>query len=300
MLEEVIRFMDPQTQGVYVDATIGDGGHAGALLSRGGVLVGIDRDEESLRRAADNLRGYKDRLILKKGNFGRIEALVREAGYRYVQGIILDLGISSNQVDQPLRGFSYRKDGPLDMRMDRNLTVTAADLLNNCNVEELTRIFKEYGEERWASRIASFVIEYRQKRRLESTRELVKIIKAAIPLRARQRGTHPARRCFQALRIAVNKELNELEEALPQCIDLLEREGNLCIISYHSLEDRIVKKYFKSQAEACTCPAGLPQCVCDATARIKIMTRHPLRPTREEIAGNPRSRSALLRVAQKT
>lgn len=299
MLDEVIRFMAPRPRGIYVDATIGDGGHAQTLLSHGGWLVGIDRDEESLHRAADRLKDYKDRLILKKGNFGQVATLVGEAGYRHVDGIILDLGISSHQVDKPSRGFSFRKSGPLDMRMDRSLGITAADLLNNCSAEELTGIFKEYGEERWASRIASFVVENRRKQRLESTLELVRIIKAAIPLGARKGRMHPARRCFQALRIAVNEELKELREALPQCIDLLEKGGTLCVISYHSLEDRIVKNYFKSQAEICNCPAGLPQCVCNATARIKIVTRHPLKPTREEIAGNPRSRSALLRVAQR-
>lgn len=300
LLDELIELLDPQPTGVYVDATVGDGGHAGAVcarLSREGKLIGIDRDVESLRRAWNNLKDYEGRFLLEKGNFGSLESIVRKTGHEKVDGIILDLGISSNQVDQPGRGFSYHKDGPLDMRMDREMPETAADLVRMSSEHELTRIFRDYGEERWASRIASFITEYQKQQEIKTTAELVRIVKSAVPAGARQKGAHPARRCFQALRIAINKELKELEEVLPQCVRLLGEGGKICVISYHSLEDRLVKNYFRNKSETCCCPPGMPECICKKEPGLHLVTRRPLRPSKDEILSNPRSRSARLRVA---
>lgn len=263
------------------------------------MLVGLDRDRESLERAENNLKEYEGRYKLIKDNFGNIQSALEKNGYHYADGIILDLGISSNQVDKPLRGFSYQQDGPLDMRMDKELTVTAADILREYSARELTRIFRVYGEEKWASRIASFISEYRKKQEIKETGQLVDIIKAAVPARSRQKGAHPARRCFQALRIAVNKELEELENVLPQCLAILKEGGTLCVIAYHSLEDRMVKNFIRKEAKKCICPPGMPQCICEKKATLIMVNRRPVRPSEKEVKDNPRSRSALLRVARK-
>ena len=288
-----------------MDATLGDGGHAAAICNflsegDGGRLIGLDRDEEALIRARNNLEGYKGCWELVKADFSEIKTVLKLRGYEQVDGIIMDLGLSSYQVDTPERGFSYQYDGPLDMRMDLDLPETAATILNERDASELARIFKEYGEERWASKIASFIVDFRKRKEIETTGQLVDIIKSAVPAGRRQKGGHPARRCFQALRIEVNKELEQLQKALMDSAEVLKEGGRLCVISYHSLEDRKVKKFFQWEANKCICPPGLPQCACEKKDRLKVLTKKPVKPKEWEINDNPRSRSAVMRVAQRT
>ncbi len=302
MVKEVIQYLEPRSAGVYVDATLGGGGHALAIcgrLSGGGVLIGLDRDEEALERARRNLQEFSGRFKLLKENFSNMKEILLRNGFTEVDGILLDLGLSSYQLDQPERGFAYQKDGPLDMRMDRDLPETAAGIVNKRDKDDLKRIFKHYGEERWASRIAGFIGEYRKKKEITTTGQLVEIIKAAIPAGYRQKGGHPARRCFQALRIEVNDELAQLREVLPQCADLLKIGGRLVVISYHSLEDRMVKQFLRTQSLKCQCPPGMPQCICERKEKLKILTGKPLKPSETEVKNNLRSRSARLRAAQR-
>ena len=302
MLHEVIDYLALHPQGVYVDATVGDGGHAAAIckyLGDKGFLLGMDRDEEALQRAEQNLKEFAGKFKLVKADFSQMEEMISSQGLRQVDGILLDLGVSSLQIDKPERGFSYQQEGPLDMRMDYDLPETAAEIVNNRSKEELAAIFKKYGEERWATKIASYIENYRKKQRIQTTEEMVQIIKSAIPAKYRQKGGHPAKRCFQALRIEVNKELEELEKALSQSVEILKTRGRICVISYHSLEDRMVKQYFQSETSQCNCPPGLPVCVCDKQGRLKILTKKPIKPSEEEVKSNPRAKSACLRVAQK-
>jgi len=296
---EVIDYLAVKPEGVYLDATLGDGGHALMVcqrLSSQGRLIGIDQDEDALKRAQENLKDYHDRVILIKGNFRNIKDLLIELKVYSVDGIIMDLGISSYQVDTPERGFSFHQVGPLDMRMDRSLPVSAARVLNHYSRGELLRVFRDYGEEKWASRIASFIVEERDKAEIKTTDKLVEIIKAAIPAAQRRTGGHPARRIFQALRLEVNQELESLQQALPQGVEMLANDGRFCIISYHSLEDRQVKHFFKNRSR-CSCDPKLPLCKC--IPDLEVLTPRPLYPSKEEIKRNPRSRSARMRVARK-
>lgn len=302
LLNETIEHLNIRPDGVYVDGTLGGGGHSLEIarrLSQKGRIIGIDRDQNAIKAASKRLEPFKDRVIIMHGNFADMRQLVSQAGYRKVDGILLDLGVSSHQLDEVERGFSYMKDAPLDMRMDTGQPVTARDIVNRYPKEELARIIKEYGEERWASRIASFIVEQREKGPIETTGQLVDIIKSAIPAAARRKGPHPAKRTFQALRIEVNNELGILDKAIKEGIEILNRSGRFCIISFHSLEDRAVKDAFRELEKPCICPREFPVCNCGRQPTIKVVTKKPVVPGQKEIEQNPRARSARLRVAEK-
>ncbi len=305
LLNETMSFISPEPAGVYLDATLGEGGHTAAIckmLTGGGLVIGLDRDDEALASARCNLHSYQGRFRLIKGCYGDIKIVLPEYGLEdmFFDGILMDIGVSGRQLDLPYRGFSYRHDAPLDMRMDRSGSgITAEEVVNSFSREELIRIFREYGEERWSKRIAALITARRNQRRITTTAQLVDIIKAAVPAAGSEKK-HPARRCFQALRIYVNGELEQLRSALPQMTALLKKGGRLCVISYHSLEDRMVKSFIKDKTGQCNCPPGFPVCRCAAEEQtLKAVTRKPVFPSPEEIADNPRARSARLRVAEK-
>jgi len=301
LLDTVVEYLAPKTGGLYVDATVGGGGHAEAILAaeRGVRLIGMDRDPEALAASAKRLAPFGDKVRLVRSNFRALEKVLDELGEPRVDGILFDLGVSSHQLDTEERGFSYWGDAYLDMRMGPDAPKSAAELLAELDVGEITRILREYGEERWAARIAHFIGEERKKRPIRTAAQLVEIIKAAIPAGARRSGPHPARRTFQALRIAVNDELRALEEALGASVRRLRPGGRLVVISFHSLEDRIVKQHFATQARGCTCPPELPVCRCGKVPAIKILTRRPIVPGATEAEINPRARSAKLRAAER-
>jgi len=303
MLDEVTRIIDAGPGAVYIDATVGGGGHSERLAEMAGPtgrVLGIDRDPAALEAAAGRLGRFGDRVRLVRARFAEIGAVAREAGFVPARGILFDLGVSSPQLDLEERGFSYHGSAPLDMRMDQGLDgPTAADLVNDLPEEELARIIRDYGEERWASRIAAFIARTRQGSRLETADDLVGVIKAAIPAGARRHGPHPARRTFQALRIAVNDELGELRKALGQVPEILASGGRVVVISYHSLEDRLVKTAFRSAEKGCVCPPELPECRCGGRPTLKVLTRKPVLPDGREIDENPRARSARLRAAER-
>jgi 16S rRNA (cytosine1402-N4)-methyltransferase len=302
MPAEVLQHLNPQPGEVIVDGTIGLGGHSkliAACLGNTGVLIGIDQDESALAIADQNLEFFSGKLILHHDNYRNVEALVRPSFPQGVDGLLLDLGVSSLQLDLGERGFSYHQNAALDMRMNHRQNFTAADLVNTYSEAELTRIIREYGEERWASRIAQFIVAQRKTRPFVTTEQLVTVIKAAIPAGARRHGPHPARRTFQAIRIAVNRELEVLEEGLQAGIALLKPGGRVVIISFHSLEDRIVKRIFREKAKSCHCPPEIPVCQCGGKPELKIITPRPVVPTADELEMNPRSRSAKLRAAYK-
>ena len=290
-----------------MDATLGGAGHsfeAAKRIGRGGTLVGIDQDEVALAAASAKLGTLPDdvrpRLVLVRNNFGNMDEALLEAQVPGADAFLFDIGVSSVQIDTPSRGFSFKEDGPLDMRMDPGKnTLTAAEVVNTYNAADLTRIIRAYSDEKWASRIAEFIVRARQKTPIETSAQLVEIIKAAIPASARRAGGHPAKRTFQALRIEVNGELDVLKRGLEAAIRWANPGGRICVISYHSLEDRIVKEMFASFANRCTCPPDLPMCACGRKPIVKVITRKPVVPTAEEIARNPRARSAKLRVAEK-
>lgn len=303
LLAETVENLRPRSGGVYVDCTLGGGGHTALILERSapkGIVIGIDQDRTVLGQTAGKLATYRSqgRVHLVHANFDHLAAIVYGLDYTEIDGIIFDLGFSSFQMDDPERGFSFRADAPLDMRMDTTAAMTAADLVNSASEEELTRIIREYGEERWAGRIAGEIVARRGARPIKTTAELTEIILAAYPRRNKD-GTHPARRTFQAIRIAVNRELERLEDTLSQAISLLRPGGRIGVISFHSLEDRIVKQYFKREATECICPPGLPICQCGHERILKIITNKPIVPSQEEVTANPRARSAKLRVAEK-
>lgn len=301
LLEETIEYLNCKKDGIYIDGTLGRGGHTEVILEKlqgTGMLIGIDRDIEAINKVKERY-GNLENLFLFHDNYVNIPAIMEKMGIKEADGMLFDLGVSSPQFDNPERGFSYNYDAPLDMRMDQEQKLTAADLVNGYSQEELTRIIRDYGEEKWASRIAEFIVNYRKRKPIESTLELVEIIKAAIPAAARRTGGHPARRTFQALRIATNDELNQLEEMLDRVVPYLRKGGRICVISFHSLEDRIVKNKFRELAWKCTCPPDFPVCVCGQKAELKIITRKPVTASEEELGDNPRARSAKLRVAEK-
>jgi len=286
--------------GVYLDGTLGGGGHAQAVLSRlgeGGLLVGIDRDPEALEAAALRLAPYGSRFRPVRGNFKDAPRILREMGMERLTGAVLDLGISSFQIDTPRRGFSYQADAPLDMRMDPSSPLTARDVVNTYSKAELTRILKEYGEERWASRIASFIVD---RRPLETTFQLAQAAVDAIPASARRTGPHPAKRTFQSVRIEVNGELDGLRQAVTDLIGLLEPGGVLAVLSFHSLEDRAVKQAMQEAENPCTCPPSFPICICGKVPLGRRDPRKPVEPTPEEVENNPRARSAKLRIFKST
>lgn len=299
MLEETIDALNIKRNGVYVDCTLGGAGHTRAILQRleGGRVIGIDQDTDALEHARKLLSGHGN-ITLVHSNFENIKQIIVENAEGGVDGILMDLGVSSYQLDEGERGFSYMQDAPLDMRMNREEGLSAYDVVNNYTLEALAKVIKDYGEERFAKRVAGFIVKRREEKAIETTFELVEVIKAAIPAKARREGPHPAKRTFQAIRIEVNRELSILKEAVLDALDGLKPEGRLAVITFHSLEDRIVKHAFKEMENPCTCPKNLP-CVCGKTASVKILTKKPIEPSEEEIERNPRSRSAKLRVAQK-
>lgn len=302
LLEECLEMLNCSPGGTFVDCTFGGGGHSQKILEAilpGGLLIGIDQDEAAICNGYKRLEPFSGHLQLVQDNFYNIQNIIQDQNIHQVDGLLYDLGVSSYQLDNPDRGFSYQADAPLDMRMNQNQRLTAEDIVNNYSSEDLIRIIKEYGEERWTKRIVEFIVKFRQERTIRTTGELVDIIKRAIPAGARRNGPHPAKRTFQAIRIAVNQELKILEKAIEDGVSVLKPGGRICIISFHSLEDRIVKQTFQRLAKGCTCPPGLPVCVCNGKPSVKIVTSKPILPAQKEIELNPRSRSAKLRVAEK-
>ena len=298
MVDEIVELFRPVPPGLIVDATVGGGGHARALLDAlpRHCLLGMDQDEEALVAAHDTLLGFEGRVTLRRARFDRLKAMVNEAGDDPVIAVLFDLGVSSPQVDRPERGFSYSQDAPLDMRMDRSQSLTAADVLNTYPVERLTSLLHDYGDERFAGRIAGAIVAARP---LTSTRQLVDVIRDAIPAPARRRGGHPAKRTFQALRIEVNNELDVLGPALDQAIEVLAPGGRCAVLAYHSGEDRIVKDRFRNaETGGCVCPPGMP-CVCGARPVVRLLRRGARKPSAAEVAANPRAESARLRAVEK-
>jgi 16S rRNA (cytosine1402-N4)-methyltransferase len=302
MSNEVIHFLNPQPGKIYLDGTLGGGGHARLILERctpGGMLIGIDQDQEALYATGQRLAEFGDSAQLVHGNFGELEHHLEHLGVSDLDGFILDIGVSSHQLDSGNRGFSFQHDALLDMRMDTSRGHTAADLLNQLPEQELERIIWEYGEERWAKRIASFIVQARVEMPISGTLQLVDIIKGAVPKAKWDERIHPATRTFQAIRIAVNRELENLEKGLRAAIDRLKAGGRGVVISFHSLEDRIVKHIFREYAAGCTCPRNLPVCACNSRPRVKVLTGRPVMADDTEISSNHRSRSAKLRAVEK-
>ena len=312
LLEESLKGLNIKPDGVYADGTVGGGGHAGHILSAlgpRGRLLGIDRDGDALKAAGEHLarlaeelqdtKGFHPTCTLIKANFSEIPQLLQERGLGSADGILLDLGVSSYQIDNPERGFSYLHDTPLDMRMDQTQSQTAADIVNGYSESELTRILRDYGEERFASFIARRIVLARQDSPIRQTGQLVEIIRRAIPMKYQKGGGHPAKRSFQAIRIELNQELAVLEQSLEGLIEALSPGGRLCVISFHSLEDRIVKNAFRKAEDPCLCPKDFPRCVCGAVSRGRVVSRNPILPTEEEQERNSRAASAKLRVFEK-
>ena len=303
MLDQVLENLDIKADGVYVDGTLGGAGHSHEIikkLSSGGRLVGIDQDDDAIRSAGARLQKYMDRVDIVKANYVNMNPVLDELGIDKVDGILLDLGVSSYQFDNAERGFSYRMDAPLDMRMDRSSDYTAEDIVNDYSEEQLRRIIKDYGEEKFAGRIAAEIVKTREKGRIRTTFELNDIISRAIPAAARRHGGHPSKKTYQAIRIELNNELSVLSDSIDGMIDRLKPGGRLCIITFHSLEDRIVKNAFKNAENPCTCPPEFPVCVCGKKPKGKVITRKPIEADEKEREINPRSTSAKLRVFEKT
>lgn len=301
LLNECIEGLDIKKDGIYVDGTLGGAGHSYEILkhlSDKGLLIGIDQDEDALKAAKKRLQNYKN-VKFVHNNFFNIASILNELKIDKIDGMLMDLGVSSYQLDEAERGFSYMKDAPLDMRMNRNNTLSAYEVINDYAEEDLYRIIRDYGEEKFAKRIARFIVEKREDKRIETTLELVEIIKAAIPAKARREGPHPAKRTFQAIRIEVNSELSILNKAIEDGVNRLNIGGRMAIITFHSLEDRIVKNKFKELATSCTCPKEFPICVCGGKAKVKIISRKAIEPSKIEVEENPRSRSAKLRIVER-
>jgi len=302
LLNKVIEILNPTPGGVYVDATLGGGGHFKEIIKQAknkGTFIGIDQDEAAIVNARRVFAEHEGDIRLIHDNFSNIKKIIKDNNINAIDGILFDLGVSSYQLDEGSRGFSYMQDSALDMRMDKRNPLSAKDVVNEMPRDELKRIIMEYGEEPWAGRIADFICERRKHREITTTGELVQIIKDAIPAKARRKGGHPARKTFQALRIYVNKELEILEASIKDAVELLKPEGRICVISFHSLEDRIVKDTFKFLATDCICPKEALICTCNHVKTIKIITPKPIYPSQTEIDSNPRARSAKLRAAEK-
>ncbi|MCR5369651.1 MAG: 16S rRNA (cytosine(1402)-N(4))-methyltransferase RsmH [Clostridium sp.] len=302
LLEETVDSLQIKEDGIYVDGTLGGGGHASEVLRRlgeNGRLIGIDQDEDAIAAASERLMPFGDRAVIVRDNYCNIKEVLCSLGIGQVNGIYLDLGVSSFQFDSAGRGFSYREDAPLDMRMDRRNTRTAADIVNGYSEQELYRIIRDYGEDQFAKNIAKHIAAAREKKPIETTLELAEVIKGAIPAKIRAKKGHPAKQTFQALRIELNRELEVLEASLEQMIDLLLPGGRLSVITFHSLEDRIVKNVFRTCANPCTCPPDFPVCVCGKKSKGRVVTRKPVLPSERETEENPRSKSAKLRVFEK-
>ena len=301
LLNECIEGLNIKEDGIYVDGTLGGAGHSSEIiknLCERGRLIGIDQDKDALKAAKEKLKDYNN-VTFVHSNFYNIENILHDLNIAGVDGILMDLGVSSYQLDNGERGFSYMQDAPLDMRMNRENSLSAYEVINSYSEEDLFRIIKDYGEEKFAKRIANFIINKRKEKNIESTLELVDVIKAAIPAKARREGPHPAKRTFQAIRIEVNKELEIIEKTIRDGVERLNVGGRMAIITFHSLEDRIVKTVYKNLANPCTCPSSFPVCVCNKKPIVKIITRKPIEASKEELDYNPRSRSAKLRIIEK-
>ena len=302
LLDECIENLNIKPDGIYVDGTAGGGGHSLEIVKRltaGGRLIAIDRDDAAISAATQRLADYLDRVTFVRNNFSSAAEVCRELGIEKIDGILLDLGVSSYQLDTAERGFTHNADAPLDMRMDRRGELDAYTVVNTYTYEELRRVIWEYGEDRFAPKIASAIVRRREKAPIETTGELVDIIKSAIPPAAREGGHHPAKRTFQAIRIEVNGELDAIEPAIRNANAIMNEGGRIVIITFHSLEDRIVKQTYADMASGCTCPRTLPVCVCGKKPEVKVITKKPILPSERELEENPRSRSAKLRVAEK-
>lgn len=302
LLDETIEMLNIKPDGIYVDGTLGGGGHSYEIckrLSSKGRLIGIDQDEAAIRAGSERLKEFQNRVTIVRSNYSDMKRVLYELGIQQVDGILLDLGVSSYQLDTPERGFSYKENAPLDMRMDTRNEKTAKDIVNGYSEYDLYRIIRDYGEDKFAKNIAKHIVRVRSEKTIETTDELTEAIKAAIPMKVRMNTGHPAKRTFQAIRIELNRELEVLNQSLDDMIDLLNDSGRLCIITFHSLEDRIVKSSFKNNENPCTCPPNFPVCVCGNKSKGKVITRKPILPSEQEIIYNKRAKSSKLRVFER-
>ncbi|MEG0012633.1 MAG: 16S rRNA (cytosine(1402)-N(4))-methyltransferase RsmH [Cellulosilyticaceae bacterium] len=302
LLNECIEGLDIKATGIYVDGTLGGAGHAKEVckrLSKEGHFIGIDQDQNALNASTQRLKDMEPKVTVVKSNFENIDSVLAELEVDGIDGMLIDLGVSSHQLDEPSRGFSYMHDARLDMRMNQDSAFSAYEVVNEYSEDELCRVIKDWGEEKWARRVAVFIVEARKTKPVETTYELVDIIKKAIPHNARRDGPHPAKRTFQAIRIEVNRELDIIEPTILDTVKNLKSGGRLCIITFHSLEDRIVKHTYKTLEDPCTCPKHFPICICGKEKQVKVITRKPILPSDEELEVNPRARSAKLRVIEK-
>ena len=302
LLYETVDQLNIKPDGIYVDGTLGGGGHSYEIASRlsdKGRLIGIDQDEDAIKAASERLKPFMDRVTIVRNNYCNMDKVLDELSIDKVDGIMLDLGVSSYQLDTAERGFTYNVDAKLDMRMDQRQEVTARDIVNDYSEYDLYRIIRDYGEDRFAKNIAKHIVAARQKKPIETTFELNEIIKAAIPMKVRATGGHPSKRTYQAIRIELNRELEVLENSIDMMIDRLNKEGRLCIITFHSLEDKIVKVRYKNNENPCTCPPSFPTCVCGKKSKGKVITRKPIIPSEEELEENSRSKSSKLRVFER-
>ena len=302
LLEETIDNLNIKPDGIYVDGTLGGGGHAYHVCSKlgeNGRFIGIDQDAAAIAAASERLKPFEDKVTIVRSNYCDMKKVLHDLGIEKVDGIVLDLGVSSYQLDTAERGFTYRENAPLDMRMDQRQEKTARDIINDYSEMELFRIIRDYGEDKFAKNIAKHIVRARQEKPIETTDELTEVIKAAIPMKFRAVGGHPAKRTFQAIRIELNRELEVLKGHLNEMVDLLNEDGRICIITFHSLEDRIVKNIFKKCENPCECPPSFPTCVCGKKSLGKVISRKPILPSEEELEVNPRSKSAKLRVFER-
>lgn len=302
LLEETIDGLAVKPDGIYVDATLGGGGHAFEVCSRlngNGRLIGIDQDAAAIEAAGERLKDFGEKVTIIRSNYRELKSVLRSIGVEKVDGIVLDLGVSSYQLDTAERGFSYRADASLDMRMDQRQQTTAKDIVNTYSETELYRVIRDYGEDKFAKNIAKHIVMEREKNPIETTGQLNEVIRRAIPMKFQKNGGHPSKRTFQAIRIELNRELEVLRESLDEMIDMLNPGGRICIITFHSLEDRIVKSAFRKNEDPCTCPSHFPVCVCGNVSKGKVITRKPILPGEEELENNSRSKSAKLRIFER-
>lgn len=302
LLDETIEMLNIKPDGIYVDGTLGGGGHSYEICRRlgdKGRLIGIDQDEAAILAGSNKLKEFEDKVTIVRSNYSNMKTVLHNLGIQKVDGILLDLGVSSYQLDTPERGFSYKENSPLDMRMDTRSEITAKDIVNNYSEHDLYRIIRDYGEDKFAKNIAKHIVRVRSEKTIETTDELTEAIKAAIPMKIRMNTGHPAKKTFQAIRIELNKELEVLSKSLDDMIEMLNDKGRLCIITFHSLEDRIVKSSFRKNEDPCTCPPNFPVCVCGNQSQGIIITRKPIAPSEEEVLNNKRSKSSKLRVFER-